>query len=71
MFAALLLLWLGCVLRVSSEVLAYQDIFAAAWKWLPSSALLELSAVTVFAINLIATFLSDPPSLQVLSAKRK
>jgi hypothetical protein len=71
MFACLLLLWLGCVLRVSSEVLAYQDILAAAWKWLPYSALLELTAVALFAINLIATFLSDPPSLQVLSAKRK
>jgi hypothetical protein len=62
MFAGLLLLWLGCVLRVSSEVLAYQDIVPAAWKWLPYSALLELTAVTLFAINLIATFLSDPPS---------
>ena len=71
MFAGLLLLWLGCVLRVSSEVLAYQDIVAAAWKWLPCSALLELTAVTLFAINLIATFLSDPPSLQVLSATSK
>jgi len=70
MFAGLLLLWLGCVLRVSSEVLAYQDIVAAAWKWLPCSALLELTAVTLFAINLITTFLSDPPSLQMLSATR-
>jgi hypothetical protein len=69
MFACLLLLSLGCVLRVSSEVLAYQDIVAAAWKWLPYSALLELTAVTLFAINLIATFLSDPPSLQALSGK--
>ena len=70
MFAGLLLLSLGCVLRVSSEVLAYQEILAAAWKWLPCSAILELTAVTLFAVNLIATFRSDPPSLQALAARR-
>ena len=70
MFAGLLLLSLGCALRVSGEVLAYQGIVAAAWKWLPYSALLELAAVTLFAVNLIATFLTDPPSLQATLAKR-
>ena len=64
MFAALLLLSLGCLLRVSGEALAYQAIFPGAWLWLPYSALLELIAVTLFAINLVMTFLSQPPSLK-------
>jgi hypothetical protein len=70
MFAALLLLSLGCFLRVSGEVLAYQELVSSAWSWLPYSALLELTAVTLFAINLIATFLSEPPSLRRLNTKR-
>lgn len=60
MFAGLLLLSVGCILRVSSEVLAYQEIAPAAWAWLPYSAILELSAVTLFAANLIVTFLQPP-----------
>lgn len=60
MFAGLLLLTLGCTLRVSGEVLAYQEILPRAWSWLPYSALLELSAVTLFALNLIVTFLHKP-----------
>ncbi|HVO64348.1 MAG TPA: NnrS family protein [Terriglobales bacterium] len=71
MFAGLLALSVGCLVRVSSEVLAYQDIFVAAWRWLPYSALLELTAVTLFAINLTATFLTDRPSLHAITAKRK
>jgi hypothetical protein len=70
MFAGLLSLSLGCVLRVSGEVLAYQDIVAGAWTWLPYSALLELTAVTLLAINLIATFLSDPPSMRLSPTRR-
>jgi len=64
MFAALLLLSLGCLLRVSGEALAYQAIVPGAWSWLPYSALLELAAVTLFAVNLVITFLSPPPSLE-------
>jgi hypothetical protein len=70
MFAGLLLLSLGCFLRVSGEVLAYQEILTTAWNWLPYSALLELTAVTLFAINLIGTFLSAPPSLNARAMKR-
>ena len=70
MFAGLLLLSMGCALRVTSEALAYQEILPAAWKCLPYSAILELCAVTLFAVNLIATFLSKPPSLQALGSKR-
>ena len=56
MFLALLLLTIGCSLRVSSEVLAYQDILRAAWTWLPVSAVCEMTAVTLFAVNLLVTF---------------
>ena len=71
MFAGMVLLSVGCAMRVSGEVLAYQNLMAAAWTWLPYSAVLELGAVTILAINLIATFLSDAPSLQVLPMRRR
>jgi uncharacterized protein involved in response to NO len=60
MFAGLALLSAGCILRVSGEVLAYQEIAPVAWSWLPASAILELGAVTLLATNLIATFLRPP-----------
>lgn len=62
MFAGLFLLTCGCALRVSGEVLAYQDILPAAWAWLPYSAVLELLAVTLFAVKLIVTFTQKPAS---------
>ena len=43
MFAGLLLLTIGCTLRVSSEVLAYQGYANWAWSVLPVSAMLELA----------------------------
>ena len=64
MFIGLLLLSVGCTLRVSGEVLAYQEILSAAWVWLPYSAILELSAVTLFAANLSVTFLQPPVALK-------
>ena len=60
MFACLALLLLGCTLRVSSEILAYQGYAAWAWKVLPASALIEMAAVTIFAINLAWTFARPP-----------
>jgi uncharacterized protein involved in response to NO len=62
MLAALALLTVGCTLRVSSEVLAYQGYLQSAWQWLPVSAITELTAVTLFAVNMVATFCSKPPS---------
>lgn len=62
MFFGLLLLTVGCILRVTSEVLAYQRIATWAWSWLPVSAVMELSAVTVFAANMFMTFAQRPPS---------
>jgi uncharacterized protein involved in response to NO len=58
MFAALGLLFGGCFLRVCSEILAYQGYAAFAWSCLPVSAVTELIAVTIFALNLAITFLS-------------
>ena len=60
MFVGLLCLSLGCTVRVGAEVLAYQEIVPAAWRWLPYSAVLELAAVTALGVNLVATFLQPP-----------
>lgn len=64
MFIALSLLSAGCALRVSSEVLAYQGFLVSAWSWLPVSAVIEMTAVTVFALNLGLTFTRAPRSAQ-------
>ena len=56
MFAGLLLLTIGCTLRVSSEVLAYQGYANWAWSVLPISALLELAGITAFATNISRHF---------------
>jgi uncharacterized protein involved in response to NO len=60
MLVMLLLLMSGCTLRVTSEILAYQDYAKWAWNILPVSALIELTAVALFALNLIVTF-GRPP----------
>ena len=60
MFAGLALLTLGCTLRVSCEVLAYQGYASWAWPVLPVSALIELTALTIYAINILGTFLLEP-----------
>jgi uncharacterized protein involved in response to NO len=56
------LLNLGCLLRVSSEIPAYEKLLhgaalQTAWHVLPCSAIVELAAVTVFALNLALTML--------------
>jgi len=68
MFLSLLLLGTGCLLRVSSEILAYQGYAGWAWSWLPVSAITEMAAVTIFAVNLFATFARRPPSAQEASS---
>jgi hypothetical protein len=65
MFLAMLALTAGCLLRVSSEILAYQGFAHWAWSWLPVSALTEMTAVTLFALNLFATFAQRPCSRPV------
>jgi hypothetical protein len=57
MLAALVLLNAGCALRVSSEILAYEGYAGWAWRVLPVSAVTELTAVTIFALNMVLTFL--------------
>ena len=70
MFAALALLSVGCLLRVGSEVLAYQGFARAAWSWLPVSAITEMTAVTLFGLNLAITFMrrKDRAELQYRDA---
>ncbi|HZP16604.1 MAG TPA: NnrS family protein [Terriglobales bacterium] len=60
MFAAMLLLAIGCGLRVTAEILAYQELLQSAWSWLPVSAVIEMAAVTIFAVNLLLTFATKP-----------
>lgn len=60
MLASCLLLNLGCLLRVSSEIPAYEGLIhgqtgQVAWHALPVSAIVELIAVSVFALNLALT----------------
>lgn len=62
MFLALVLANTGCFIRVSSEILAYQQIAPWAWILLPISASFELVGVIIFVINMIGT-LCQPPLL--------
>jgi uncharacterized protein involved in response to NO len=61
MFASLLTLNAGCLIRVGSEIAAYESNMTIAWNLLPVSAILEMAAVTLFALNLLVTLLSRPP----------
>jgi len=63
MFLSLLLLNGGCLLRVCSEINAYEGYASHAWAVLPVSAVTELAAVTLFAVNLGQTFLRPPAHL--------
>lgn len=60
MFAGLLLLTAGCLIRVPCEVLAYQDYASWAWRVLPVSGALELAGITCFAVNILGTLLLEP-----------
>jgi hypothetical protein len=64
MFASLALLNLGCLLRVASEIPAYEGFAQAAWRLLPVSAILELIAVSIFAANLAFTLVFSPSAVQ-------
>ncbi len=61
MFASLALLNAGCALRVASEIPAYEGYASAAWKVLPVSAGIELTAVIFFGANLVLS-LARPPA---------
>ena len=62
MLFALILLTIGCILRVVVEPLAYSNLAPELWSVLPVSATLELVAVVLFAINLAATMVSPVPA---------
>ncbi len=62
MRASLVLLVAGCTLRVTSEPLAYGDVIPWAWWVLPVSAILELSALLLFAVNIGRTLASRVPA---------
>lgn len=64
MFIGLFLLSPGCALRVSSELLAYQNYANWAWSVLPISVVLELAGITAFAMNIFATFILEPSHVQ-------
>ena len=64
MFWSLALLHLGCALRVTLEPLAYENYWVFAWKLLPYSAAVELTAVVLFAVNIIGTLLQSPAHLR-------
>ena len=68
MFWSLLLLFSGCLLRVLAEPLAYEQIWAPAWKILPVSAVIELAAACVFEINIGATLAQPPAHLRAQKA---
>jgi hypothetical protein len=55
MAIGLFLLVAGCTLRVGSEILGYQHYADWAWYVLPWSAVIEMGAVTCFALNLGVT----------------
>ena len=62
MLIALVLLTAGCALRVTSEPLAYSGAAPLAWKVLPVSAIIELTAVLAFALNLGVTLARPFPA---------
>jgi uncharacterized protein involved in response to NO len=62
MWASLTILNLGCLLRVASEIPAYEANLRTAWRILPVSAVTELTAVTLFALNLGITMILPPPN---------
>lgn len=71
MLWSLLLLNLGCLARVSSEIFAYDFSLAFCWSVLPLSALVELTAMASFAVNMIGTLLQKPLIDDILSGTVK
>jgi len=66
MFGSLLTLNIGCLLRVTAEIPAYEGYSQTVWHVLPCSAIVELIAVTLFAVNMVLTLAQPPAHLQRL-----
>lgn len=58
---SLVLITLGCAIRVVSEPLAYGGIVNSAWKALPVSAFAELAAILLFGFNLAMSMATPVP----------
>jgi hypothetical protein len=74
MAMVLVLINLGCTLRVTSQILAYQGISATAWHVLPLSAIIEMTAVVLFAVNMMMSLTTGTPMdtfLEAQSAERR
>ena len=71
MFTVLLLVNIGCVTRVVSQILAYEGISAFAWRTLPASAVIEMVAVGLFAVNMLMTLTTGSPLEVFLEAQRE
>lgn len=67
MAAALALLNIGCTTRVVAQIVAYQHLSERAWPFLTLSAVIEMTAVTLFAINMMMTLTTGSPVPQELS----
>ncbi len=65
---SLALVNLGCLARVTCEVLAYPGWLAPAWTVLPFSAAIEGAGLALFAYNLARTLASPPAHLQPAAA---
>lgn len=61
MFTSLLLITAGCALRVGSEVVAYGHLAQAAWSVLSLSAILEMTAIALFAVNMLMSLTTGTP----------
>ena len=70
MFGASLVLNLGCLLRVASEILAYDFSVSICWQTLPLSAVIELIAMVLFSTNMFATLWQKPVLDQLLKSKQ-
>lgn len=64
MLASCTLLNLGCLMRVSAEIPAYEWSLPVAWHVLPCSAVVEMIAVSLFALNLALTLLRPAATVQ-------
>jgi hypothetical protein len=61
MATVLLTINVGCLMRVSSQILAYEGISGIAWSLLPLSAIIEMIAVFLFALNMMMTLRTGSP----------
>ena len=69
MCTSLALLNAGCVLRVVSEIGTYEGYMPSLWPILPVSAVVEMTAVTAFAANLLLTFMQPAAHLRSISTR--